>query len=208
MAGLADLDYQKSGVQNTSGELIGTTNEQSARSGRSLGTFTQEANEGLDKSNLMGPSAGGQDSQTQALQNRANQIYQSQRNQLERTAEMGAADRKFGLQKQDAQNQAAIYDNTQKRAEINYKQVAYARASAIQQESMRKQLVANIFGGAAGVIGAGAGMLMNANQPATYEQRPGGFQGGAPQGGNFNYSQGQMSPDSFQSAYFGKIGGR
>jgi len=111
-----------------------------------------------EQSNLMGPSSG-DTPENQALGARASQIYQSNVSQILRGAQPKAQQATMGLETQDLSHKAAIFANQQAQAQINYKQAAFQRQSAIEMANLKNGLYNALFGGVAQLAGTGAAMM-------------------------------------------------
>lgn len=180
-----------------------------ARANQPVSQFQDQLNQGVkSESNLMGPSSDPSNPQSDALGSRANQIYQSQVNQVNRSALPQAVNRQNQLQTQNLDYLSASYANTQSRAMLAWQQTAYQRQAAISQEMIKRELYGSLFKG----VGAVGGMFLakglhNVNNPSASEVSPGG--GFSSNGvGSFDApSPGSSVPNSYSSANLGTIGG-
>lgn len=151
-------------------------------SGRSPQQFQQDINQGIDQSNLMGPSDQN-NPEDQALSARGNQIYQSQMSQLTRNSVVPAAQRKVQLQSNQIDNQAALYSNYQQRMQMAYQQASFQRQSAITQAGIQYQAYNSMFQGVGFAGGWALKGLFNATNKAPSEGMDLGFD---PELDNFN----------------------
>ena len=175
------------------------------RSNRPTSDFRDELNQDVkQKSNLLGPSQDPANPESEALNARGNQIYNSEINRMMRRSEPLAVDRKMNLQTQNLDQRAALYQNAQTRAMHNWKQISFQREAAITQEATRRQLYASIFGGLGSVGGAFAAKgLYNAARPTPTEGHVSANNGQD----IFNRAPGSATPYSFNSENFGEIVG-
>lgn len=149
-----------------------TVQNNTAYANRPASSFQSDLNQNVkEQSNLMGPR-NPQDSNSEAMNARADQLYSSQVNNLMKQSQNAGVARQNQLQSMSIDQQAALYTNLQSRANINWQQLAYQRQAAIVQEANRRALYAGLFGGIGSLLGAGAAGLANARTTSPTEPTP------------------------------------
>jgi len=162
-------DYKPTLIPGANQDYLTGVSKMNDYAGRDVSEFQNDLNQGVkEQSNLMGPSDD-QNPESQALNARANQMYQGQLANMTRNSIAPAMQRKMGLQSNAIDNQAAEYTNQQSRMAMQYQQTAFKRQAALTQAGIQSQLMNNIFQGV-GFGGAWAAKgLVSAANPSPIE---------------------------------------
>lgn len=162
------VDYNPVDIPQINPEYQQQTQQMQDYATRPSSSFQADINQNLDKSNLMGPSEN-ESPESQALNARARQNYNSQMTQLTRNSVAPAMQRKVGWEANQIDNNAALFSNMQSRMAMQYQQAQFQRQSAIVQAGMQYQMYNSIFKGVGFAGGWAAKGLFHASNPAPTE---------------------------------------